>query len=306
MTRISNILTLIHDQWCERGKNVKAQRESVPLGDEASIVCRRYAERDPPHAYHFHPEVELTLIERGEGQRFVGDDVSRFGAGDLVLVGADVPHLYVGDTMRDDPGRIGLASVVVHFRPEVLGESWWARAELRAVTRLLAGASPGWHFTGPTARRVAEGLADLPGREGLPRLLNFLGLLGELALGGRARRIGGTAGVRVWRTEDAARMDRVVRHVRAHLAEPVPLAVVARLAGLTPPAFCRYFKRVRGCTFSTFVNDLRVAEAARRLRVTEDTITRIGYECGFGTASQFYAEFKRRRGCAPGAWRRRG
>ena len=47
----------------------------------------------------------------------------------------------------------------------------------------------------------------------------------------------------------------------------------------------------------------RVAHAQRLLLTTDASVAAIGLDCGFGSASQFYAVFKRACGVAPGAYR---
>ena len=49
-------------------------------------------------AWHYHKEFELIYISQSNGIRFVGDSVAPFFAGDLVLVGSYLPHLW-----RNDP-----------------------------------------------------------------------------------------------------------------------------------------------------------------------------------------------------------
>ncbi len=47
--------------------------------------------------WHFHPEYELHLVTQTAGNRYVGDHIGAFGAGDLVLVGPNLPHNWISD-----------------------------------------------------------------------------------------------------------------------------------------------------------------------------------------------------------------
>lgn len=62
---------------------------------------------------------------------------------------------------------------------------------------------------------------------------------------------------------------------------------------------------VAGVNVSQFVNEVRLEEAARLLTDTEKPVTRIHEEVGFLTRSNFYREFRRRFGDAPGAFRKK-
>jgi mannose-6-phosphate isomerase-like protein (cupin superfamily) len=44
--------------------------------------------------WHFHPEVELLHIQKGTGIQFIGDSIQRFKKDDVILVGANLPHLW--------------------------------------------------------------------------------------------------------------------------------------------------------------------------------------------------------------------
>ena len=85
---------------------------------------------------------------------------------------------------------------------------------------------------------------------------------------------------------------------RAH--GPVRLGDAAALAGMTPEAFCRYFKRVSG---RTFVNEVRVGRACRLLIESAMPITDIAYTVGFGSVANFNRQFRRMKGVTPRAYR---
>src|SRR5213592_865778 len=89
-------------------------------------------------ARHFHPEFEIMLILEGSGMRFVGDSMERFQAGDLVLLGSGIPHLFRSDQDYYQKGS-GLRSraVVVYFKEDFLGESFWKLAQVNSIKKLL-------------------------------------------------------------------------------------------------------------------------------------------------------------------------
>ena len=49
---------------------------------------------------HRHRQLELTWVERGAGVRFVGDSAEPFADGDLVLLGANVPHTWISTAAK--------------------------------------------------------------------------------------------------------------------------------------------------------------------------------------------------------------
>jgi hypothetical protein len=76
---------------------LKALFEKIELGDHNSL---RVMHVDLPYfdaPWHFIPNTKLTYIARSHGNRFVGDHVEPFDAGDLVLLGPGLPHFWRND-----------------------------------------------------------------------------------------------------------------------------------------------------------------------------------------------------------------
>jgi AraC-like DNA-binding protein len=75
--------------------------------------------------------------------------------------------------------------------------------------------------------------------------------------------------------------------------------------GLSVRQVSNAVNRVKSMSVSQYVNDYRVREACRLLADTDEPITRIMFDAGFQTKSNFNREFLRVTGMSPKAWRAR-
>ena len=269
-----------------------------------SFICRRCLDRgyhgseeafDAP--YHFHPEIELLLMESSSGTRYVADSVEPYAPGDLVLIGANVPHVFV---RKADTGPA--ASVVVHFRRDFMGEPFFNRPEMHDVLHLLNRANHGLHFGPATARWVAPRMRTLLTLQGPRRVVMLLDLLGRLAEA-PARPLATGAFRQKIRQEDFARLDRVLAFVEAHYHEDITMASAAKIASLSPTSFSRWFSAATGKPFVQFLTDIRMAHAYHALTETGKSVTEIAFDCGFNSVSHFIHRFRDLRGMSPREFR---
>src|SRR5918994_4078300 len=72
------------------------------------------------------------------------------------------------------------------------------------------------------------------------------------------------------RLEYEKRVNRVVDHVHAHLAEELSLPALARIAAFSPFHFHRVFKATTGETLFGFIQRLRIEKAAVALALHRD------------------------------------
>lgn len=98
---------------------------------------------------------------------------------------------------------------------------------------------------------------------------------------------------------------RAKRHVRDHLGERLPLAEVARAAGLSPYHFCRVFRAATGLPLNDYINRCRIDAARGMLLKADARISEVAYEVGYRSLSQFNRVFRALCGECPGDYRRR-
>lgn len=99
-------------------------------------------------------------------------------------------------------------------------------------------------------------------------------------------------------------INRVMRHIADHLAEPMTVAGLARVAHLSPFHFHRVFAAEVGEPVGRFVTRRRLEVAALGLAYhPHRSITEIALSSGYGTSSSFSKAFGAYFGCTPTAVR---
>ncbi|MHA8053103.1 AraC family transcriptional regulator [Aquirufa sp. Wall-65K1] len=246
--------------------------------------------------YHFHPELELTLIIAGEGKRFIGNQISDFSAGDLVLLGSNLPHCWQNhrkDWLTEDVDPDAAQALVIHFSADFLGETFLNKKESMAIKSLLERAKLGFSIQGSTQEKIAREMLLLKELAPFPRLLNFLQILHILSTQtADLQPIESSESNYTLSTVDLERINRVYAYVIANYTHEVHLDEVAHLANMTETAFCRYFKKVTQKTFVELVTEFRIKHACQLLRSTSKPMIEICFESGFGNLSHFNKQFK--------------
>ena len=103
----------------------------------------------------------------------------------------------------------------------------------------------------------------------------------------------------------AAWQQRVITaYIEDHLAEPIPLATLAGLAGLSSCYFCRAFRQSLGLPPHRYHNHRRMERAKVLLATPEPSVTDIGLTVGYSETSSFTAAFHKTIGLTPTAYRR--
>ena len=278
------------------------EKVTVPEGASWALLDRRLDD-GIPFQWHYHPEFELTLTLNSRGQRYIGDAISAYDDGDLVLLGPNLPHTWFSAEKID--ARHPHHAIVMWFTEAWRESVTTTLAEMRIVEPMLARAGRGVvfsHAAAERARPIVETIPALPPADRLFRLMQVLAILaGDEAAEPIASR---AADRRQVESPDRARIERVLDHIHAHYRERIDVETLADVAALSASGFHRLFRRHTRLTLTRYVAELRIGQACALLVNSERPIAHIADEVGYANLANFNRQFRALKELTPREFRR--
>lgn len=277
---------------------MKATYEQLSENIESSFLYRRFSLPQFDAPFHFHPELELTFIESSKGKRFVGRQVSDFAAGDLVLLGENMPHSWLnteGGQLETELAK----SIVIQFKADFIGTHFFDIPEMAAIHYLFQKAQSGILIKGKTRDVVADKMSFAAATNPFQKLLQLLDILQTIAVSNETELIDPQFSTTTLSPIDTERFQKVYAFIIANYTQDIDLETIAAVAHLTPTAFCRYFKKMTRKTLVDVVTEFRIKHACQLLTSTEKSVSDICFESGFGNISYFNKQFKNALGHSP-------
>jgi AraC-like DNA-binding protein/quercetin dioxygenase-like cupin family protein len=274
--------------------------EPIHANDGSSFFCRSVEGAHFGFGWHQHPEIEVALVLKGHGRRYVGDSIEDFSDGDLILLGANVPH-----TWQTDPADGPVASKVIQFRPEVFGNLIHEAPELRSIAQLLKRADRGLRLSGRTRDEVERIFMRIleASRASWRSVTDLVTLLGVISDSSEVAELSSAVPHAAQVEGTGHRMDQVLAYLHGPPDEIPSQAQAARKLQLSPAAFSRFFKQSVGKTYVACVNEVRVLATCRELIETDRPIIDIAYGAGFTNLSNFNRRFRALKGIPPRQFR---
>lgn len=104
------------------------------------------------------------------------------------------------------------------------------------------------------------------------------------------------------RMEQLNDFQQLLSYMENNFADDISLTVAAEMIGFSESHFSKTFKKMTGINFVTYLNMVRVENAAEKLKNTSDKITDIALSCGFDNVRTFNRVFKDVTGSTPSAF----
>ncbi len=274
---------------------MKPQFHRVPVDMQSSFNIRHDQKPYFSTTWHYHPELELVYTIKGEGVRLIGDNISTFAPGDIVLVGANLPHVWrCNEEYFQNNPDLQAEAIVLQFRPECLGRYLLNLPEAYLIPKLFEKAKSGLLITGEAKTRLEPLLRAAVHATDLDRVILLLSILKIISEASEVQPITSQHHAFKQSNEsDVQRINKVYTYTMSNYKKDISLEEIAAITNLSVTSFCRYFKLITKRTYYDFLIEIRISQACRLLIEDKLLIEVICFDCGFNNVSNFYRHFKK-------------
>ena len=277
---------------------MKVLQFTIPVAHDRSIITD---EVELPYHYpylHRHQETQLTWIQRGEGTLIVGNNMHDFAAGDILLLGANLPHLFKSspEYFSADSTR-SIKALTLFFNPDSL----FNLPELKSFKLFMQQHQQGFKVPFDNFAQVSQLMNAVKAASGADQLIQFFNLIKYLlSIGSKLDPLSSYGDLPAITENEGIRIGNIYNFIMQRYNEAITLDDVAKAAFMTPESFCRYFKKHTGHTFISFLNEIRINEACKKLTAHKfESISTVAYKCGFKSITNFNRVFKSVIGTSP-------
>lgn len=291
------------EQVLESYVGTRPPHEIIAPHPQHSVRTLTHDYPSPICGWHAHPEYEIHLITETTGSVIVGDHIGTFEAGQISIMGPNLPHDWVSDIAPDTVVRD--RDWVIQFTDEWIRSCIPLIPELADIERVLDFSRSGLSLVGPRAEVAADTMKRAVAATGPTQIGLVFELLHIFAEASADERVL-LAGDWIDPTSDPLAQETVeagIAYIFENLTGTIRLSTAASIAHMSEASFSRYFKRASGVTFSDMVKRLRIAHACRLLTSTNDTIASIAAASGYTNLANFNRQFRSEVGMTPRDYR---
>ncbi len=267
---------------------------------ESSIYISHQLEKDllRKDYWHFHNAYELVFLTSGKGKRFVGQKVSEYRHGDLVLLSPNIPH---NTLFKEHIGQT-FEQYVILFDLSIFKRFFTTCKEFNHISRLFQNMGGGIAFEGNTKKKVGEQIKKMKEAKGFHRVMLFFEILNLMGQSKEYELLVPTCSMDF----PALHENKILfinDFINLNFREKLSSSGMASEIGMTNSSFCRFYKRSTGKTFKKALNEVRIQNSCFLLKDTKMPIEGVALESGFTSIPLFYKFFKRMMKKTPSEYR---
>jgi len=286
-----------------RINTMKALSFQIPKAEKESY---RVQVDKAPYFYdlfHYHQELQITLIQKGYGTCIIGDYISSFKPGDLFVIGQNLPHVFSSDKSFYEQSDKECISTTIFLSPQLLKSDFFKLEELSDIKAFIENAKRGIRLTTKNKTKLLDSFQRIESDKASRGIINVLELCMSLNADKKAEYLSHIDYKSISKESDGQILNAVFQFTLNNFREDIPLDTVAKMANRSPAAFCRFFKKRTRKTYVSFLNEVRIQEACTLLLKPNLNIYEICFQTGFNNISNFNRQFKKITGFTPKGYR---
>jgi AraC-like DNA-binding protein len=271
----------------------------IPKPKEDSLIYQEDIEFVFYDKLHQHEEIQISYIENGEGTIFVGDTITPYQKGEVIVIGGNLPHVFRSER------NTGEMSVMLSlfFTPDSFGKDFFSLAALKEIQPFFESSKNGFVVNNPS-KKIIKSFKKIKSVNEFNRFILFLEIIKKLAQEKKTLLSSYIYDKKITDNE-GKRMQTVFEYVMTNFQKNITLDEIAALSNMTKNAFCKYFKIRTNKTFFQFLIEIRIERAAKLLSKSQElSVLEVSELCGFNNISNFNRKFKEIKGMSPLVYRK--
>lgn len=279
-------------------KEIAIENIKKEIGNSFSIIT--YSNSYFAAPLHIHPEYELILIEEGTGLRFVGDSVHKMLPGNFMLIGSNLPHLWLSADEYYAPNTPLISrSIYTQFSASIFPQDLHNIPELANINSILIESKRGIIFNGENLNQLKNKFRLLCQSNGFEKIQGLYTLLQELATKCNYEYLTTNQFKNNNEISNNPIITKVHTFINTNYQSNISLEDIALNVGMNASALCRYYKKNTGKKIFEYLSELRISYAAKLLTNHNITVSQVAYDCGYNSLSHFNHQFKDLTGYSP-------
>ena len=257
------------------------------------------------HENHYHPDFEITYISKGEGKRKIGENIEKFSAGDLVMVGSNVEHHWkMFPSYQPKKGGEKPSGRVILFKWNSWGEPFFTKLEFKAVNELFKEAGRGVFFWENAAKRIGALMKQMSKMDDHDQFIALQTILSIMRKTKKKRLLNKKdCGLRKHFGNET--LNTIAQFIEGNLENSDLKEAVSAEFQHSIYRLDEMFQKYAGKTFKQYIKRFRINKAKELLLTTEKEIKIIAKKCGFRPAT-FSRDFKSYTKQTPNSYRSYG
>ncbi|NSL86337.1 AraC family transcriptional regulator [Chitinophaga solisilvae] len=280
---------------------MKVLQFTIPVAHDKTIITQK---DQLPHFYpylHRHEEIQLTWIQQGNGTLLAENSMHPFRSGEIFWLGGNQPHVFKSDqSYFAAKSKKNVQALTLFFNPMGKLAPMLDLQEFKKISAFIQQFSNGFKVAEEDMAEVSNSILRIHQSKGVAQMIRFIELLDFFSTRKTPQPLISGARLSAVNEQEGIRIGYIYDYIMKHYDADIMLEDIAREAHMTPEAFCRYFKKHTRLTFVSFLNEVRVNEACKKLADRSyDSIATVAYNCGFNSIANFNRVFKTVTGKSP-------